>query len=272
MTDDRERSGQEGTGQPKAEGRKGRKQRAADGRMSLTGHFAELRRRLIVCLACFLVCFSLCLSQAEGFTNRLLELGQQFTFVYIAPAELLLSYVRIALVGGIVVTIPVIGYQVWKFIRPGLHRRERLVMLLVMTAGLLLFFLGAVFAFAVVLPILLSFFARLNTTDTVTAMVSVQEYISYVLSTMATFGIVFETPIVLVLLTALGILQPKVLQKNFKYVILVILTVSAIVTPPDITSQILMAVPLMVLFYLSILLCKLLFRRKLAQAEREAQE
>lgn len=239
--------------------------------MSLTGHLAELRRRLMICLACFLICFSACLSQAEWFTDQLLSRGEQFTFVYIAPAELLLSYIRIAMVGGVVVTVPVICTQVWRFLRPGLRRKERLAVFFIMTVGLLLFALGAAFAFAVVLPILLGFFARLNTTNTVTAMVSVQEYIGYVLSTMVTFGIVFETPIILVLLTAAGVVKPNTLQKNFKYVVLIILTVSAIITPPDITSQILMAVPLMILFYASILLCKVLFRRKLAKAEQLAQ-
>ena len=249
---------------------KGKKKAGSDpeGRMSLTDHLAELRKRLIVCLVCFLVCFSLCLSQAEWFTDQLLSRGEYFTFVYIAPAELLLSYIRIAMVGAVVVTIPVICSQIWGFLRPGLRRRERLAVLFIMTVGILLFALGAAFAFAIVLPILLGFFARLNTTNTVTAMVSVQEYIGYVLSTMVTFGIVFETPIILVLLTWAGVVRPKTLQKNFKYAVLVILTISAIVTPPDVTSQILMAVPLMVLFYLSILLCQILFRRKLAREEQ----
>lgn len=259
------------TGRPQAKRSGARRKKAPDGRMSLLGHLTELRKRLIICLVCFLICFSACLSQAEWFTQLLLSRGAQFTFVYIAPTELFMSYIRIALVGGVVVTIPVISYQVWRFIRPGLRGKERLVVFLVMTVGLLLFGLGAFFAFAVVLPILLSFFARLDTTGAVTAMVSVQEYIGYVLSTMVTFGIVFETPIVLMLLTAMGAVRPKTLQKNFKYVVLVILIVSAVITPPDVTSQVLMAVPLMVLFYLSILLCRLLFHRKLARAEREEQ-
>lgn len=243
----------------------------AEGRMSLLGHLSELRKRLIICLVCFLVCFSACLSQSEWFTQLLLSRGEQFTFVYIAPTELFMSYIRIALVGGVVVTVPVISYQIWKFIRPGLRGKECVVVLLVMTAGLGLFALGAFFAFSVVLPILLSFFARLDTTGSVTAMVSIQEYIGYLLSTMITFGVVFETPIILMLLTAVGAVRPKTLQKNFKYVVLIILILSAVITPPDVTSQILMAVPLMILFYLSILLCRLLFRRKLAKLEQEEQ-
>lgn len=242
------------------------------GRMSLTAHLAELRKRLIICVACFLVCFSLCLSRAEWFTDLLLTRGSYFTFVYIAPAELLMSYIRIALMGGLIITIPVIVYHVWQFVKPGLRRRERLGFSLIMTLGLLLFCLGALFAFAIVLPILLAFFARLDTTNTVNAMVSVQEYISYVISTMLTFGIIFETPIVLVALTSAGLVKPQFLQKNFKFVVLIILTLSAVITPPDVTSQVLVAVPLMVLFYASIILCKILFRRKLAREAAEEAE
>lgn len=239
------------------------------GRMTLLEHLTELRKRLMVCVICLLVSFSLCLSRAEWFTDLLLTRGKQFSFVYIAPAELLMSYIRIALAGGVVITIPVIVYHVWKFVKPGLRRVERLGFSLVLTMGLVLFCLGALFAFAIVLPILLGFFARLDTTNTVTAMVSVQEYISYVISTMLTFGVIFETPIVMIALTSIGLVKPKTLKKNFKYAVLVILTVSAIITPPDVTSQVLVAVPLMVLFYASILLCQFLFRRKLARAEAE---
>ena len=83
------------------------------------------------------------------------------------------------------------------------------------------------------------------------------------------FGVIFETPIVLVALTGVGLVKPKTLQKNFKYVVLIILIVAAVITPPDVTSQVLVAIPLMILFYASIILCKILFRRKLAEQEED---
>ena len=231
------------------------------GRMSLLAHLNELRRRLTIC--------AVCLSQAEWFTNLLLSRGENFSFVYIAPAELMMTYVRISLVGGVVIIIPVIIYHIWRFLQPGLKRAEQMGFNLIITVGLLLFCLGALFAFTIVLPILLGFFARLNTSGTVTAMVSVQEYVSYVISTMLIFGVIFETPIVLVALTGVGLVKPKTLQKNFKYVVLIILIVAAVITPPDVTSQVLVAIPLMILFYASIILCKILFRRKLAEQEED---
>lgn len=239
------------------------------GRMSLLAHLNELRRRLTTCAVCFLVGVALCLSQAEWFTNLLLSRGENFSFVYIAPAELMMTYVRISLVGGVVIIIPVIIYHIWRFLQPGLKRAEQMGFNLIITVGLLLFCLGALFAFTIVLPILLGFFARLNTSGTVTAMVSVQEYVSYVISTMLIFGVIFETPIVLVALTGVGLVKPKTLQKNFKYVVLIILIVAAVITPPDVTSQVLVAIPLMILFYASIILCKILFRRKLAEQEED---
>ena len=125
------------------------------GRMSLLAHLNELRRRLTICAVCFLVGVALCLSQAEWFTNLLLSRGENFSFVYIAPAELMMTYVRISLVGGVVIIIPVIIYHIWRFLQPGLKRAEQMGFNLIITVGLLLFCLGALFAFTIVLPILL---------------------------------------------------------------------------------------------------------------------
>ena len=240
--------------------------------MSLMGHLKELRSRLMVCAAVFVAAIAFCLWRAEWFTDLLLSRGHHFTFVYIAPAELLMSYIRVSLIGGVVITAPVIIYEVWRFVQPGLRRRERIGFLLVMTVGVVLFCCGVLFAYAIVLPILLTFFYNLDTTQTVTAMVSVQEYISYVVSTMLTFGIVFECPVVLVSLTALGLVKPKTLQKNFKYVVLIILTVAAVITPPDVTSQILVALPLMLLFELSVVVSQILFRRRLRREEEQEKK
>jgi len=252
--------------------RKGRRPKAEqldEKRMSLVGHLSELRNRLIFCLVAFLAATAVSLYYAEWFTDLLISLGDQFSFVYIAPAELMLSYFRVAFVGGTVAALPVIVYHVWQFIRPGLKKKEKLGAGIVMTFGLGLFALGACFAFSVVIPILLGFYARLDTTHTVTAMVSIQEYISYVLSTMTTFGIIFECPIVILTLVAIGIIKPATLQKNFKYVVLIVAAVAAIITPPDVTSQILVAVPLLLLLEVSILASAVLFRKRLARAAAE---
>lgn len=237
--------------------------------MSLLGHLDELRRRLIVTALFFVATTMLALCWCEPFTNILLSLGSHFTFVYIAPAELMMTYIQVAFLGGLVATVPVIAYHLWQFLRPGLRQREKLAFGLLMTVGLGLFALGVAFAFVVVLPILLAFFAGLNTSQTVTSMVSIQQYISYLTSTMVTFGVIFETPVVLISLVGLDLVRPKTLQKNFKYVVLVVLVVAAIITPPDVTSQILVAVPLLLLFQGSVLLSSIIFRRRIRRREQE---
>ena len=178
-----------------------------------------------------------------------------------------MTYVQVSVMGGIVIVAPVIIWQIWRFIKPGLRRRESLAFILIMTVGIGLFALGVLFSFEVVLPMLLGFFSRLNTSGTVSAMVSAQEYINYVISTLLIFGVIFETPVVMTALTGAGLVKPKTLKKNFKYIVLIILIIGAVITPPDVTSQIMVSVPLMVLFYGSILLCQFLFRRKLKEEE-----
>ena len=243
------------------------------GTMSLLGHLGELRRRLFFCAVWFLVAVILCFTRSEWFCNTLLSRASNFSFVYIRPAELLMAYVRISLIGGLVASVPIIVFHIWQFIRPGLRKREQFRFMSVMLIGLVLFTMGAYFSFEIVLPILLDFFARLETANTVSAMVSVEEYLNYVVSNMITFGLIFETPVVVVTLTGLGLVKPQFLQRNFKYIVLIVLIAAAIITPPDITSQILVAVPLLVLFYASIILSRVIFRRKLArQAAEEAAE
>ena len=237
------------------------------GRMSLMAHLNELRKRLIICAGAFLVGVIVCLGQSERITNLLLTRGSSFQFVYIAPAELMMTYVQVSVMGGIVIVAPVIIWQIWRFIKPGLRHRESVAFILIMTVGIGLFALGVLFSFEIVLPMLLGFFSRLNTSGTVSAMVSAQEYINYVISTLLIFGVIFETPVVMTALTGAGLVKPKTLKKNFKYIVLIILIIGAVITPPDVTSQIMVSVPLMVLFYGSILLCQFLFRRKLKEEE-----
>ena len=236
-----------------------------DATMSITDHLAELRNRLISCIVVFVAAFAVALWQAGPLTALMLSRGEQFSFVFISPAELMMNYFRIAMIGGVVVAVPMIIYQVWQFMRPGLKSKEKRFFGLIMTLGLGLFVLGVLFAFYIALPIILNFFATLDTTNLVTPMISVQEYISYFLTTMIIFGVIFECPIVVCSLVGVGIVRPKTLQSSFKYVVIGIFTVGAIITPPDVTSQILVSVPLMLLYEGSVLLSRVLFAKQLRE-------
>ncbi len=241
-------------------------------RMSISGHLAELRNRLIICIVAFVAAFGIALWQSGPLTTLLLSRGSQFSFVFISPAELMMNYFRIAMIGGVVIAVPVIAYHIWQFLRPGLKVKEKRFFALVMTIGLGLFVLGVLFAFYIALPIILNFFASLDASQTIKPMISVQEYISYFLTTMIIFGVIFECPIVICSLVGVGIVKPQTLQKSFKYVVIGIFTVGAIITPPDVTSQILVSVPLMLLYEGSVLLSRFLFRRKLKEREEEERE
>jgi sec-independent protein translocase protein TatC len=250
----------------------GTKRRKNGDTMTVIAHISELRKRLIVCIVFFLVAFSLCFTRSEWFAAQLMGRAQGYSFVFISPAELFIVYVKLALIGGVTVTSPIILFQLWSFVRPGLQPKEKKSSILILTFGVLLFLGGAVFSYQIVLPLTLRFFIGLNTSDSIQAMVSIQEYFGYVITMLVAFGVVFELPIVVIFLTQFGLINPKFLQKNFKYAVLIILIFSAVITPPDVTSQILLAVPMMVLFEASILISQTIFRKKLAERFSEEED
>lgn len=246
---------------------------ASEKRESLINHLGELRRRLVMCIVTFVIAMLVCLFFSEPLVKNLMGLGDKFTFVYISPTELMLSYLRIALVGGIVFAFPMLGYQLWRFMCPGLTAKEKQACFGILTLGVLLFVCGAVFCYMIVLPIALTFLAGINTDGTISAMVSIESYMTFVITMLVTFGVVFELPIVTILLTQIGILNPRFMRRNRKYVILIIFILAAIITPPDVTTQVLVAFPMMALFEISIMICSVLFRKKLeAQEAAEAED
>ncbi len=245
---------------------------AEEGRMSLVSHLAEFRKRLIVCAGTLILAMLACLSQAEWVADQMIKKAQEFQFVYISPTELVLSYLKLAFLGGIVLAFPVILYQLWRFIRPGLRKKERQAGLVILTLGLALFVGGAVFSFQIVMPIALKFLSGLNASQTISPMVSIESYISFMITTMVTFGLVFELPIVTISLTRIGLLDPKLLRKQRKYIVLAIFIVAALITPPDVTSQVLVAFPMMLLFEISLFLSDLLFRKRKKRMQEENED
>ena len=172
------------------------------------------------------------------------------------------QYIRLAIVGGIVLSSPVILFQTWLFIKPALKKNEKTTVFLSLMAGLVCFIIGALFAYFIVVPITLTFFMSVDSHQSVQATISIQNYISFVLTTLITFGIVFEMPVVTILLSELGLLKTVWLTKSRKVVIVAIFVIAAIITPPDVVSQILVAIPMLLLFEVSILLSKIIGKRK----------
>lgn len=237
---------------------------SSDGTMSLTGHLKELRNRIIICVLCLVVFFLLGLHFAPKVVDTLTGIGKQFgyQFVYIAPQELLLQYFSIALVVGVVLSLPVILFQIWAFVQPGLKENENGLFLGAMIAGLVFFVLGVLFAYKIMLPFMLQFLIGLSKGGDIRAAVSVASYLTFLLTIFLVLGIVFELPVVSVLLTQIGLLKVEWMKKFRKIMIVVIFFVAALITPPDMVSQIMVAVPMLGLYELSILICSVLNKRK----------
>lgn len=236
----------------------------ADGSMSLSGHLRELRNRIIVVVVLLLVSFTVFLSYAPRFITYLTRLGEKYNYVYvyIAPQELLLVEFSAALIAAVVVCFPVLAYEVYAFCSPGLTPKERRSILGAFFAGALFFVGGVAFANFIVMPFVLRFLIQFTNNVDVSASISIQQYVSFLLTMYVIFGLVFELPVISVLLTALGLIKADWLKKGRKIMIVVIFVVAAIITPPDVVSQIMVAIPMILLYEISIALSILVGRAK----------
>lgn len=232
-----------------------------DKKLTMIEHLEELRKRIIIISLSILIASILCFVYIEEITDVLIKPAEGLEFLYLAPSELFLTYIRIAFSVGIVISAPVILYQVWVFVRPGLKKTERLYLSLTLVMAVIFFTLGVLFSYFVIIPFTLQFFTKISR-DNITPLFSIQSYISFCSSFFFTFGLTFQMPLVILLLTRLNLITPQLLKKARKYLILAIFTLAAVLTPPDVVSQILMALPLWLLLELSISLSSLIYRKK----------
>ena len=247
-------------------------QSASDGSMSLSGHLRELRNRILVCVILLVVVFGICLSFAPQIVTLLTDMGQRYNYVYvyIAPQELFLVYMNVALVGAVVVCFPVLAYQIYAFCSPGLSGKERGYVSGSLIAGGLCFLVGVAFAYFISLPFMLRFLIQFTGQVDVAASISIQQYVSFLLTVFVIFGLVFELPVVSVLLTGLGLVRAEWLVKGRKVMIVIIFVLAAIITPPDIVSQIMVAVPMLALYEISIALSRVVGKAKKTSAAEAA--
>ena len=177
------------------------------------------------------------------------------------PMTLFFVNLQIAFIGGLLIALPVLFYQFWQFVAPGLLRSEKRLMLPIVGLSVLCFGIGALIAYVLVLPLGLRFFLALEPPN-VTSQWAIDEYIGFVLRLILGFGIVFEMPVVTLFLSRLGLVTPEYLKRIRRYAIIVVFALAAIFTPPDPISQLLMALPLLGLYEISIWVCRFTRRRK----------
>lgn len=223
--------------------------------MNWTEHLEELRKRIIVCLIAIFICGIISYFYAD---KILLVLSQPVgKLIFIKPAEAFFTKLKIAVYSGLFISMPVIIYQIWKFVSPGLLKIEKIYLYWLVPVSYLLFVLGTTFSFFVVLPPGIKFLLNAGS-DIVQPMISVNYYISFVTIFLFGFGIMFQMPLVVIFLTKTGIITPQWLVRNRKYVVLIVFVLAGILTPgPDIFSQFMMAVPALILYEIGILISKL---------------
>jgi sec-independent protein translocase protein TatC len=222
-----------------------------------THHLDELRKRLITCFVAIGVGFLASYAFKEEIFYILVAPLQQAmksgdTLIYTRLPEAFFTFLKTALISGILLSSPVLLYQFWMFIAPGLYTREKKLLVPILFLSTLFFTGGALFGYFIVFPWGFKFFLSFAT-DNIRAMPSMREYLSFAAKLLLAFGIVFELPLVITFLATLGIVSVDFLKKNRKYAILIFFVGSAMLTPPDVVTQIMMAMPLMLLYEISIL-------------------
>ena len=229
-------------------------------------HLEELRKRLVVCAigvgAGFVIAYI--------FAERLFQLlvaplkavmpeGDQLIFTNLP--EMFFAYIKVAFIAGIMAASPLIFYQLWMFIAPGLYRKEKKMAIPFVISSTILFVGGALFGYFVVFPFGFKFFIGFSN-EYVKALPSVKQYFSFSMKLLFAFGVVFELPVIIFFLSKMGIVTPQFLSQKRKYAILLTFALAAILTPPDVITQCMMAGPLIVLYEIGILVSRVAQKKK----------
>lgn len=228
---------------------------------SLLSHLKELRTRLKIAMVTYVIGVVVLMNFSDVIFNFISMpirdvLPPGTPLIFLNAPDVFFTYLKIALVLSIFVTAPITFYQLWAFVAPGLYQHERRVFVGYFVASLLLLFAGAAFAFYAVFPLIFEFFLGFST-DTIQAMPAVKEYLTLVLKLLFAFGLSFQIPIVVMVLVRLDLVQVTTLTSKRRYVFVWAFIVAAILTPPDIISQTLLAMPIMLLYEVGIVLARI---------------
>lgn len=251
-------------------------------RAPLMAHLIELRNRLMIAVAAWLLAMVVCFYFAEEIYQFLsAPLADSFAdsdsrrLIYTSLTEPFLVYLKLAFYGGFVLGFPVIATQLYLFLAPGLYKAEKMVLLPYLVAAPTLFFSGASLAYLYAMPVAWEFFLSFEATSsdgTLPLMLEakISEYISLVVQFIIAFGLAFQLPVVMTLLSRVGMVKTAWLKRTRRYAVVILLIAAAILTPPDILSQLLLFIPLYVLYEISIALCGLIEKKHESQVEHHA--
>jgi sec-independent protein translocase protein TatC len=247
-----------------------------DQKMPLTAHLEELRKRLISSFIALAVGFGI----AYGFKEKLFlflssplveRLPEGSALQYIAIPEAFLTYLKISLFGGLFLAMPVILYEVWRFVAPGLYEREKRYFIPFVVFSMLFFLGGASFCYYIVFPFVFRFFMSFSG-GSLLAMPAIRQYLSFATRLLIAFGLVFEMPIFLFFLGRIGLVSYKGLARQRRMAVVLVFVGAALLTPPDVVSQLMLAGPLLILFELSIQIVRITGKKPSEEEEEEEEE
>ncbi|MDI6688600.1 MAG: twin-arginine translocase subunit TatC [Desulfobacterales bacterium] len=226
-------------------------------KIPFTGHLEELRKRLVTCFIAVGIGFVV----SYGFKEKLFDIlslplisvmGADDKLIFTGLPEAFFTYLKVAFLSGFMLAAPVILYQFWMFIAPGLYQKERRFLVPIVFLSSFFFVGGALFGYFIVFPFGFKFFLGFAS-ETIKPLPSMKEYLSFASKLLLAFGLVFELPLIITFMAKLGMVSVEFLKKNRKYALLLFFVAAAILTPPDVVTQIMMALPLMLLYEISII-------------------
>jgi sec-independent protein translocase protein TatC len=241
-----------------------------DKELNIVDHLDELRTRLIVTLAAFIIFFVVGFMYVEEI-YKFITKDLDVKLIVLGPSDIVWVYFMIAAVIATAGTIPVLATQVWLFVKPALKPIERKISLSYIPALFLLFIVGLCFGYFVIFPTIMNFLIELSG-EMMATNFTAEKYFRFILTTTIPFGVLFELPVVLMFLTSLGIVNPYVLQKIRKYAYFILILVAIIISPPDFMSDFIVAIPLILLYEISVNLSKIVYKRKLKKQKKWEEE
>lgn len=243
-------------------------------KMSVLEHIAELRKRLIIVVVFFFVAMITGFFIAKPIIVFLQQTDEakQFALNAFRPADPLIVYMQITFIIALILTFPVLLYQLWAFISPGLYEKERRVTLSYIPLSVALFLLGISFSYFILFPFVIDFMGRLSNDLNIQQMIGINEYFRFLLQLTLPFGLLFQLPVVIMFLTRLGIINPAFLVKVRKYAYFVLLVIAAIITPPEILSHLMVTIPLFILYEISIIVSRFAYKKAQSSQIKESDQ